>query len=117
MKLRPQRPAFGRREFLSGRRAFLKGAAGAVAPLPALAAPSRRPNIVVIACDDLGYGDLSCYGSGIATPNIDRLAHEGIQFTDCNSASSVCTPARAGILTGRYPTRYGLPRVLDVNED
>jgi arylsulfatase A len=118
MKLRPQRPAFDRREFFTGRRTFLKSAATtAAACLSARATPSRPPNIIVIACDDLGYGDLSCYGSGIATPHIDRTAREGIQFTDCNSASSVCTPARAGILTGRYPTRFGMPRVLDVHEN
>jgi arylsulfatase len=70
----------------------------------------------VIAADDLGYGDLSCYGSNIATPNIDSLAQQGMQFTQCNSASPVCSPARAGILTGRYPNRYGIPRVLDVTD-
>jgi arylsulfatase A-like enzyme len=117
MKLQPKGAPYGRREFLTGRRTFLKGAASAAVALTARAAPSRRPNIVVIACDDLGYGDLSCYGSEIATPHIDRIGREGIQFTECNSASSVCTPARAGILTGRYPNRYGLPRVLDVNEN
>jgi arylsulfatase A-like enzyme len=117
MKLQPRGSAWGRRDFLTGRRTFLKGAAtGAAACLTARATPSRPPNIIVIAADDLGYGDLSCYGSNIATPNIDRLGREGIQFTDCNSAASVCTPARAGILTGRYPNRYGMPRVLDVND-
>lgn len=79
-------------------------------------ASTRPPNIIVIAGDDLGYGDLSCYGSGIATPNIDSIGQQGIQFQQCNSASSVCSPARAGILTGRYPNRYGIPRVLDVTD-
>jgi arylsulfatase len=70
----------------------------------------------VIAGDDLGYGDLSCYGSRISTPNLDGMAQTGMQFMQCDSASPVCSPARAGILTGRYPTRYGIPRVLDTTD-
>jgi len=101
----------------ASRRTFLKTAAGvASVTVPSRAATSRVPNIIVIACDDLGYGDLSCYGSNIATPNIDSLAQQGMQFLQCNSSAPVCTPARAGILTGRYPNRYGLPRVLDVTD-
>lgn len=71
-----------------------------------------RPNIVVLYADDLGYGDLSCYGSRIPTPNIDRMAAEGVRFTDFCSASSVCSPARAALLTGRYPVRTGITGVL-----
>ena len=64
------------------------------------------PNIVVIFADDLGYGDLSCYGSTkIATPNIDRLASQGMRFTDAHSAASLCSPSRYGLLTGRSPWR------------
>ena len=67
------------------------------------------PNIVVIFCDDLGYGDLGCYGSAtIRTPHLDRMAREGIRFTDFYAAASVCTPSRAALLTGRYPIRNGM---------
>src|ERR1051325_1741197 len=75
-------------------------------------APVRAPNIVFIMCDDLGYGDLGCYGSKIRTPNLDRMAAEGIRFTNFSSADPVCSPSRAALLTGRYPTRVGVPRVL-----
>lgn len=71
--------------------------------------PSRPPNIVFIYADDLGYGDLGCYGAaGIRTPNIDSLAAEGMRFTDFYSCNALCTPARYGFLTGRYPQRSGL---------
>ncbi len=79
---------------------------------PLAAAPARLPNIVFIYCDDLGYGDLGCYGSKIRTPNIDRMASEGVRFTQFYSANPVCSPSRAALLTGRYPTRAGVPRVL-----
>jgi arylsulfatase A-like enzyme len=66
-----------------------------------------RPNIVLIFADDLGYGDIGCYNSEsrIPTPHVDRLADEGIHFTDAHSADSVCTPSRYGLLTGRYSWR------------
>lgn len=68
-----------------------------------------RPNIVVILCDDLGYGDLACYGHPhIKTPHLDRLAAGGIRFTDCYSAAPVCSPSRVGLLTGRSPNRAGV---------
>jgi len=68
-------------------------------------ARTNRPNIVFIMADDLGYGSLGCYGnSDIHTPNIDRLAHDGILFTDYHS-NPVCTPTRATLMTGRYPQR------------
>ncbi len=61
------------------------------------------PNIILIVADDLGYGDLSCYGSDIiSTPNIDRLAAEGVRFTTFYSNGVECTPTRAALLTGRY---------------
>lgn len=74
------------------------------------AAAAEKPNIVYILADDLGYGDLRCLnpGSKIATPNIDRLATEGTLFTDAHTGSSVCTPTRYGILTGRYCWRSRL---------
>ena len=75
-----------------------------------------KPNVVIIFCDDLGYGDLGCYGSPvISTPRIDRMAAEGLRFTDFYSAAEVCSPSRAALLTGRYPIRsgmYGRRRVL-----
>ncbi|MBN8525573.1 MAG: sulfatase [Planctomycetes bacterium] len=70
--------------------------------------PAARPNIILINCDDLGYGDLGCYGSTRNdTPNLDRLAVEGMRFTDFYQASSVCTPSRGAMLTGCYPPRIG----------
>lgn len=75
-------------------------------------APTKKPNIVFILCDDLGYGDLGCYGSSIRTPNLDRLAAAGMRFTNFDSADPVCSPSRAALLTGRYPTRVGVPRVF-----
>jgi len=77
-----------------------------------MAAPRKKPNIILIYADDLGYGDLGCYGSRIRTPNLDRLAREGMRFTQFLSANPVCSPSRASLLTGRYPTRVGVPRVL-----
>jgi arylsulfatase A-like enzyme len=66
----------------------------------------NKPNVIFIMADDLGYGDLSCYGATkISTPNIDRLASEGKIFTDAHSASAVCTPSRYALLTGQYPLR------------
>ena len=68
----------------------------------------RRPNVVLINCDDLGFGDLGCYGSTLnRTPAIDRLAQEGIRFTDFYMASPVCSPSRGALLTGCYPPRFG----------
>ena len=74
---------------------------------------SQLPNIVFIFADDLGYGDLGCFGAtDIATPNIDRIAAEGIKFTSFLSASPVCSPSRAGLLTGRMPQRMGINQVF-----
>src|SRR5262245_51674806 len=74
------------------------------AAAPAAAAP--RPNIVVIMADDMGYGDLACYGATkIKTPHCDRLAREGRRFTDAHAPSSSCSPTRFGLLTGGYPWR------------
>ena len=89
-----------RRQVLTG-----MGARGAVA-----AAPARRPpNIVVVLADDLGYGDLGIQGSNlIATPNLDRLARQGVRMTDFYASANICTPSRAGLQTGRYPIRTGL---------
>lgn len=73
------------------------------------AASTDSPNIVVIFCDDLGYGDLSCFGHPtIKTPNLDRMAAEGVRLTQFYSASPVCTPSRAALMTGRLPIRSGM---------
>src|SRR5947208_9878996 len=92
------------------RRLFLK--AGAAGLYSLAAAQARTPNIIFIYADDLGYGDLGCYGGGIRTPHLDGMAAEGVRFTHFYSANPVCSPSRAALLTGRYPTRVGVPRVL-----
>lgn len=70
---------------------------------------ARPPNVVIVYADDLGYGDLGCYGHPtIRTPNLDRMAREGMRFTQFYSAAEVCTPSRAALLTGRYPVRSGM---------
>jgi arylsulfatase A len=123
------------------KRDFLKSAAAAaLAPVvlassrsSSAAAASKPPNVVLICTDDLGYGDLSCYGSSIRsipldrlvrrmatgaygssihTPNLDRMAQEGVLLRHFNAAGSVCSPSRAGLLTGRYPTRVGIVNVI-----
>jgi len=105
------------------RRNFLKAAGVGIASLalPGCAeglqlsgsrAGATKPNIVFIMADDMGYGDLGCYNkdSKIPTPNMDRLAAEGMRFTDAHSPSAVCTPTRYGVLTGRYCWRSRLKR-------
>src|SRR5438046_4313461 len=65
--------------------------------------PPRKPNIVFILADDLGYGELGCYGQKkIKTPNIDRLAAEGIRFTQCYAGTTVCAPSRSCLMTGQH---------------
>lgn len=76
---------------------------------PTVSASPARPNIVLFLADDLGYGELGCYGNPAAiTPNLDRFAAEGRRLTDCHSASSVCSPSRSSLLTGRTPFRNGV---------
>ena len=84
----------------------------AITAVQASAAQPPRPNIVYILADDLGYGDLGCYNadSKIPTPNLDRLAGEGMRFTDAHAPTSVCTPTRYALLTGRYSWRTRLQR-------
>src|SRR6266508_2722649 len=66
-------------------------------------AQARRPNIIFVLADDLGYGDTSCYGAtSLRTPNIDRLAKESLRFTDGHSAAATCTPSRYALMTGEY---------------
>lgn len=89
---------------------LLAGFTLAAAELPAAQPrPASRPNIIIILADDLGWGDLSCYGHpSIHTPNLDRLASQGMRFTDFYSTAEVCTPSRAALMTGRYPIRSGM---------
>ena len=77
-----------------------------------------RPNIVLILADDLGYGDVGAYGGEVLdTPNMDRIAVEGIRFTQAYASASVCSPSRAGLLTGRYPLRSGIITAMQMAGD
>ncbi len=96
-------------QYLS-RRVFLKSigwtAAACLLPGRAKAAEERPRNVVFIYADDLGYGDVGCYGATkVATPNVDRLAREGVRFVNAHSASATCTPSRYAMLTGEYAWR------------
>ena len=106
-----------RREFiktvgLGAAAVTVQGCAGA-ARFPAGKSISDRPNFVIIFTDDQGYADVGCFGAkGFETPNLDRMAAEGVRFTDFYVASALCTPSRAALMTGCYPQRIGLPDVL-----
>ena len=77
--------------------------------LGSLQANAEQPNIILISMDDMGYGDIGCYGSTKnRTPVIDKMAEEGMRFTDFYVTSGVCTPSRASLLTGSYPRRVNL---------
>jgi arylsulfatase A-like enzyme len=81
--------------------------------VPVFGAEAKQPNIILILTDDQGYQDLGCYGSpNIKTPNLDQMAEEGVRFTDFYAPASLCSPSRAGMLTGRYPRRVGIGRVF-----
>ena len=85
---------------------------------PTAAQTADRPNVLCILADDLGYGDLSCYGGkDIRTPNIDRIMNEGIRFTDFHANCTVSSPSRAALLTGRYPDMAGVPGVIRTHVD
>jgi arylsulfatase A-like enzyme len=101
------------------RRNFIKyalaGAGGLTLPasLSCAAGGNPKPNIVLIMADDLGYGDVGCYGNTVnKTPNIDALAAEGLRFTDLHANGPVCSPTRAALLTGRYQQRMGIETAL-----
>jgi uncharacterized sulfatase len=92
--------------------------AGLLAGAPALAQARRPPNFIIILCDDLGYGDIGPYGNRvITTPALDRMARDGVTLTDFYAAASMCTPSRAGLLTGRYPIRSGLAYEVIIADD
>lgn len=97
--------------------------AALLAPM-ALAKPKQSssvkpPNFIIILADDLGFGDMSVTGSrAIKTPNIDRMAHDGLLMSDAYASANICTPSRAGLLTGRYPIRTGLGwQVIQANDE
>ena len=88
-----------------------------IAALPVAAATktksaASRPNVIVILADDLGYGDTSVYDGWVETPHLERMAAAGLTFTDFHTNSSVCSPTRAGFLTGRYQQRVGIVDVV-----
>ena len=79
---------------------------------------AAKPNVIFILTDDLGYSDVSCYGAKeVNTPNIDRMAVEGLRFTDFHAAASICSPSRAAFLTGAYPQRCGLYMGINRNRE
>ena len=93
----------------SSRREFLTS----LAAFSAYGRTPGRPNFIIILADDLGYGDLGCYGSQtIRTPNLDKMAQEGARFTNFYAGAPFCSPTRSSLLTGRYPVRAGVPNVL-----
>ncbi|MHC4478216.1 MAG: sulfatase [Planctomycetota bacterium] len=101
-----EKTGFSRRDFLRTA-GFLAGTMVCPKLLKAQTSSKRRPNFVVFMIDDLGYGDLGCYGGSISTPNIDRLAKSGLRFTDFHSNGPMCSPTRAAFMTGCYQSRFG----------
>ena len=90
---------------MKNKRMYMKWFAGVLFAAVAGLANAANPNIVFVLCDDLGYGEIQCLNperGKIPTPGVDRLASEGMIFTDAHSGSSVCTPTRYGLLTGRF---------------
>jgi arylsulfatase A len=106
---------------MNRRHLLAAGAASAVLAGTATkaAGPAKRPpNFIVVLCDDLGYGDVSIYGpGGIRTPNVERMAREGVVATDYYAPANLCSPSRAGLLTGRYPVRTGLGYEVIMQQD
>jgi N-acetylgalactosamine-6-sulfatase len=90
--------------------------ASLAAPFIPLQAAAKRPNVVLLLADDMGLRDASCQGGAIPTPNIDRLAAQGVRFKNFYSASATCSPSRAAILTGRYPLRFDIRRAFTDDE-
>ena len=86
--------------------------------VPAKQAQNTKPNIIIILTDDMGFGDIGCYGGKFApTPNIDRMAREGIKFTQYYSASPICSPSRTGLLTGMAPAKWNITSFLQKKAD
>ena len=93
---------------------WLAASSSALASEPGDHVPHRPPNVILIFCDNLGYGDVGCFNPKAKqrTPRIDRMAAEGMTFTDCYAAATVCTPSRAALMTGCYPRRVGLDHTV-----
>ncbi len=109
------RSTLTRRDFL---RLSAAGLAAAPRLLAAATAPARRPNFIIFYTDDQGIGDLGAFGAtDLATPHLDRLAASGVRLTNWYSASPVCSPSRAALLTGRYPQRTGVDRILTASRN
>ncbi len=112
------------RPSLESRRAFLRWFSGCLALLfflvftaAAIEVSPSRPNIILILTDDMGFGDIGCYGGKFApTPHLDRMAREGIRFTQYYSASPICSPSRTGILTGMFPARWRITSYLQTRK-
>src|SRR3712207_3385959 len=80
---------------------------------PAVSHAAEKPNVVVVLVDDFGWGDPACYGNAVVkTPNMDRLAKEGVRFTQGYVASPICSPSRCGIITGQFPARWKITSFL-----
>jgi len=109
---------FSRRDFLKTMELTMAalatpGCANILAKPSSNSSSSRLPNFVIILIDDQGYADVGCFGAeGFETPNLDRMAAEGVRFTDFYVAAASCTPSRAALMTGCYPQRVGLPQVI-----
>lgn len=88
-----------------------------ISPLQAHTVKQERPNIIIIMADDLGYGDLGSYKGIQKTPNLDQLAKEGMRFTDFHSSGTVCSPTRAGFITGRYQHKSGVDGVVNADPE
>src|SRR5687768_7350606 len=95
--------------FAMNRRSFIGTVAGAAA---AVQAPAKKPNIVVIMADDMGFSDIGCYGSEIETPHIDSIARKGVRFTHMYNTARCC-PTRASLLTGLYSHQAGMGRMVE----
>ncbi len=102
-----------RRDFIKAAGYSLAGWAMSGAVAKTKSAVGKKPNIVFILADDLGWAELGCYGNTFnETPNLDRLANQGMRFTDAYAAAPVCSPYRAALMTGQYPARVGITDYL-----
>lgn len=107
-------------KLLTGSLSFTVGMGFSALPAVAQQSPAStevKPNVIIINVDDLGYGDIGCYGATkVKTPNIDRLASQGRSFMDAHSSSAVSTPSRYGLMTGQYPCREDIWGAIFLNQ-